>query len=239
MNPSETPSSEAPPPESSIPEIDGIAADSYRLIPSRFPPIGLFDTVTAADDLEAVMELEGWTNDRLVAHRLARLPREEWVYGRPNSSIVMAAFLHAAPRGMRFNGPHLGAWYAALSERTAIAEVSHHLRREALACGWPEMRGTYRSYGARLTGRYADLRGLAGAWPDLYDPHCYDSAQAFGEAQRPLGRGVIYDSLRHRGGTCVAALRPRAVQAVTQASHFDLIVPVTGAVIARRLAGDA
>jgi hypothetical protein len=51
------------------------------------------------------MELVGWTNDRLVAERIARLPENEWVYGVPNASIVMAAFLHVAPGGMRFNGP--------------------------------------------------------------------------------------------------------------------------------------
>ncbi|MBN9331993.1 RES family NAD+ phosphorylase, partial [Devosia sp.] len=104
---------------------------SFRLIPSQFPPIGLFDTVSRAADLEAVMELAGWTNDRLVAERIKRLPQDEWAFGRPNSSIVMAAFLHAAPGGGRFSGPDLGAWYAAVSVETGLAEVAHHLRREA------------------------------------------------------------------------------------------------------------
>src|SRR5690606_3789354 len=104
-----------------------------RLIPSRFPPIGLFDTVATAGDLAAVMELAGWTNDRLVAERIERLPRHEWVYGRANASVVMAAFLHVAPGGMRFNAPELGGWYAAADIRTAAAEVGHHLRREAIA----------------------------------------------------------------------------------------------------------
>jgi hypothetical protein len=52
---------------------------SHRLIPSQFPPIGLFDTVATASDLEAVMDLAGWTNDRLVAERIGRLPEHEWV----------------------------------------------------------------------------------------------------------------------------------------------------------------
>jgi len=46
-----------------------------RLIPSQFPPIGLFDTVATTADLSAVMELVGWTNDRLVAERIGRLPQ--------------------------------------------------------------------------------------------------------------------------------------------------------------------
>ncbi|MGO8609170.1 RES domain-containing protein, partial [Rhizobium johnstonii] len=86
---------------------------SYRLLPSQFPPIGLFETVTRAADLQAVMELVGWTNDRLVADRIQRLPEDQWVYCVANASIVMAAFLHVAPGGMRFNVPDLGAWYAA------------------------------------------------------------------------------------------------------------------------------
>jgi hypothetical protein len=36
-----------------------------RLIPSRYPTVGLLDRVAAHDDLEALFELEGWTNDRI------------------------------------------------------------------------------------------------------------------------------------------------------------------------------
>jgi hypothetical protein len=119
---------------------------AYRLIPSQFPPIGLFDTVATAADLAIVMELVGWTDDRLVADRLARLPQVEWVFGVSNASIVMAAFLHVAPGGMRFNGPDLGAWYASDELRTAAAEVGHHLRRETVARAKASMTRTYRAY---------------------------------------------------------------------------------------------
>ena len=56
-----------------------ITDPTFRLILSRFPPIAVFETVSTADDLAAVMELEGWTNDRLVQERLERLERNEWV----------------------------------------------------------------------------------------------------------------------------------------------------------------
>ena len=75
---------------------------AHRLIPSRFPPTNAFETVTDAADARAVMELEGWTNDRLVAERLNRLAEDDWVFGRANASVVMAAFLHTAPGGLRF-----------------------------------------------------------------------------------------------------------------------------------------
>lgn len=197
---------------------------SHRLIPSQFPPIGLFDTVATTADAEVVMELAGWTNDRLVRQRLARLPQDEWVFGRANSSIVMAAFLHAAPSGSRFSGPDLGAWYAAASLATAVAEVGHHLRREALARGLGRTKRTFRSYTARLDGSYRDIRGSE---PELHASDSYAAGQAFGEGLRATGEdGVLYDSVRHRGGSNVYAYRPTKVLDVVQAEHLEVTVSV-------------
>jgi RES domain len=202
---------------------------THRLIASRFPPIGLFDTVATAADLAAVMELAGWTNDRLVAARIARLPRSEWVYGRPNASIVMASFLHTPPSGARFNGPDLGAWYAAAALLTAAAEVGHHMRREAVARTVPELRRTFRAYSATLAGDYEDIRGLQQSRPDLYASDSYAAGQVFGETLRDAGgAGIVFDSVRHQGGTNVAAFRPSNVLDVLQTEHFDIGVTATG-----------
>ncbi|TAX47447.1 RES domain-containing protein (plasmid) [Rhizobium leguminosarum] len=201
---------------------------SYRLIPSQFPPIGLFETVTRAADLQAVMELVGWTNDRLVADRIQRLPEDQWVYGIPNASIVMAAFLHVAPGGMRFNGPDLGAWYAADDLRTAAAEVGHHLRREAVARGVVTMARTYRSYAATLFGDYLDIRGEQTLRPDVYDGTSYAASQVLGEEVRSSGgAGILYDSVRLRGGVAIVAHRPRNIWGVRQADHFEITVSAT------------
>jgi RES domain-containing protein len=198
---------------------------THRLIPSRFPPIGLFDTVATAADAAAVMELAGWTNDRLVEQRLRRLPEAEWVFGRPNASVVMASFLHAAPAGGRFNGPELGAWYASAALRTAAFEVAHHLRREAVATGLPALERDYRAYTADLAGAYLDLRGQQAARAELYDPASHAASQAFGEVQRAAGGdGILYDSLRHAGGVNLVCYRPRRVLKVTQADHWRLRV---------------
>lgn len=211
---------------------------AYRLIPSRFPPIGLFDTVATAADLNAVMELVGWTNDRLVTHRIARLPQSEWVYGRPNASIVMASFLHVSPMGMRFNGPELGAWYAAARIETAIIEVAHHLRREAVDRSSARVERTYRAYTCALAGSYLDISGEQTARPELYASASYAASQSFGEAVRASGgHGIIYDSLRHAGGVNVVGYRPANVLDVTQADHLEVAVEASSKRIeARRLA---
>ncbi|HMN72738.1 MAG TPA: RES family NAD+ phosphorylase [Rhodoblastus sp.] len=205
---------------------------AYRLIPSQFPPIGLFDTVATAADLAAVMDLVGWTNDRLVAERIARLPQSEWVYGTPNASIVMAAFLHAAPGGMRFNGPDLGAWYASDDIRTAAAEVGHHLRREAVARSVATMSRTYRAYTATLAGDYLDIRGRQAEYPDIYAGESYDASQGFGEGVRSSGgAGILYTSLRRRSGVKVVAFRPRHIGDILQEDHFEIAVSAAGRTI--------
>lgn len=200
---------------------------AHRLIPSRFPPIGLFDTVATAADALAVMELAGWTNDRLLEERLRRLPEAEWVYGRPNASVVMAAFLHPAPAGSRFNGPDLGAWYAAAALPTAAFEVAHHLRREAAATGAAALSRDYRAYAAQLDGAFLDIRGERATRAALYDPASHAAGQAFGEALRTAGGfGIVYDSLRHSGGVNTVAYRPRSILDVTQADHWRITVEV-------------
>lgn len=206
---------------------------SYRLIPSRFPPIGLFDTVATAADAQAVMELAGWTNDRLVTDRLHRLPQYQWVYGRTNSSVVMASFLHVAPGGMRFNGPDLGAWYASKEIETAAAEVGHHLRREAIARNVPSMSRVYRTYSANILGKdYHDIRAMQVAQADLYRTDSYAAGQKFGEEVRAAGSsGIIFDSIRRRMGTNMVAFTPPNITDVMQTEHFEIGVEAKGRAI--------
>src|SRR5262245_23229248 len=87
---------------------------THRLIPSRYPATGILDTIAAPGDLAAIIELEGWTNDRLQAELglLPLIPESEWVVG-PSATVIMAAFFHPAHDGSRFTDHRLGAWYAA------------------------------------------------------------------------------------------------------------------------------
>ena len=213
-----------------------VEGPTYRLVPSRYPPISAFESVASAEDLEAVMELEGWTNDRLVPERLARLNKSEWVYGVSNASVIMASFLHGGPNGLRFTSTDLNGWYASLARRTAIAEVAHHLRREAVNMRVPSLTLHYRTYAAKLAGTYEDIRDMASTRPELYKADDYTASQAFGEALRASGSdGIVYDSVRHVGGTNVVALRPKNVREVVMGTHYEITAPVSGKVIARTL----
>ena len=203
---------------------------THRLIPSRFPPINTFETVSRPEDLERVLELEGWTNDRLVASRLKRLLASEWVYGRTNASVVMAAFLHGSPQGTRFAGPELGAWYAASAMATAVLDIANGIRREIALSALQQKTEDLREYTARLAGKYVDIRGDR---PDLHDPDpaSYPVTQAFGRHVRSGPHaGIVYDSVRHPGGTNWVAYRPGCILDVLQGRHLRMLVPTSGKV---------
>jgi hypothetical protein len=144
----------------------------------------------------------------------------------------MAAFLHVAPGGMRFNGPDLGAWYAAGDIQTTAAEVGHHLRRETVARSVATMSRTYRAYAATLSGDYLDIRGQQVMRPQVYASDRYDASQKLGEEVRASGgAGLLFDSLRRRSGVNVVAYRPRNITDIVQTDHFEITVMATSRTI--------
>lgn len=214
-------------------------AETTRLVPSQFPPIPAFDRVSTPADLAAVLELEGWTNDRLAGVRLQQLPRSSWVHGRPNSSVIMAAFLHGSPGGLRFSGPELGAWYASTELETAVLEVANGLRKEISLSAISRKTETYRQYKARLDGRFVDIFGVH---PEFHDPDdaSYPASQAFGRHVRDHGAdvdciGIRYESVRRPGHENWVCFLPAAVKDVVQADHFEIDVPLRGKVVVRHL----
>lgn len=198
-------------------------ADTHRLIPCRYPPVGVFDDVASADDLAVILELEGWTNDRLTAEygALHLLPKNEWLTGVPNATVVMAAFCHPHPDGGRFNESSLGAWYAARDLDTAIAETVFHRTKELDEIGLYETYVHMRQYLADFDCDLHDVRPSP-TFDACHDPNSYVAGQTLGRTLRAAGaNGVIYRSVRYAGGECVACYRPKLVANVRQGTHFE------------------
>lgn len=195
-----------------------------RLIPSRYPSVGLFDAVSSPDDLDAILELEAWTNDRISAQLgiLHCVPREEWLTGQPMASVVMAAFCHPRPGGARFSTSTRGAWYAARTLETALAESVHHRTRELAEVGHFDTRVQMRLYHADLAAAFHDLRGQRRRYAACYDPDSYAASQRLGRELLDDGsNGIVYESVRHAGGESVACFRPRLVTKVRVVAHYE------------------
>jgi hypothetical protein len=195
-----------------------------RLIPSRYPTAGLLDRVASPDDLQALFELEGWTNDRISGELglLHNIPRDEWVTGRAMASVVMAAFCHPPPGGSRFASEDRGAWYAARAMSTAILESVFRRTEELREVGAFETRVQMRAYLADFRGRFHDVRPRRQAWGALYDPDDYSGSQAFGRRLLESGsNGIVYRSVRDPEGECIACFRPALVRNVRPGGHYE------------------
>ena len=178
--------------------------------------------LVAAEELDALSEIEGATSARLRAQEIGaeRLDRRELVFGIPHATFINAAFSYWLPRGRnRFNGPGRGAWYAAIEFETCLAEVSFHMERELAYVG--DFRATveYAELYASFVGDFVDVRGLHPT-PEFLDPDPekgYPAGNQFADGVRAAGHyGIVYPSVRKKGGVCVAALVPHAVQSVAQ-----------------------
>jgi hypothetical protein len=193
----------------------------YRIIPSRFPPLELFETLADPHDLEILYAIEGLSNDRLRAEAgdLYRMPREDWVTG-PNATVVMAAFTHTGHSTRFSDGTH-GVYYAALDEDTAIAETVFHTARFLRETAESAIEVERRCYVGKVLQPLDDLRGRA--YAKLRDPDLatYPVCQAFAAERRAAGSwGLSYPSARRKGGECIAAFRTRAISLPIQGKHF-------------------
>lgn len=194
----------------------------YRLIPSKYPPIDLFEDCVDPDLLDALYEVEALTNPRLrvaAGFSLGAIRREDRVTG-PGSSVVMAAFAYAY-RG-RFSDGDFGAYYAADSIKTALEEVKHARARFMRATNEAPGEIDMRVYVGEICKPLRDVRPTRFA--ALLDPDDWHAGQAFARAAFASDEwGIVYPSVRHPGGQCIAALRPPAVSIPRQGPHFGLL----------------
>ncbi|HUD27761.1 MAG TPA: RES family NAD+ phosphorylase [Novosphingobium sp.] len=193
----------------------------YRIVPSRFPPISVFDAVADPADLDAVFALEAMTNDRLrdEAGDLALVAPEDRVSG-PGSTPIMAAFTHLNPHGDRFTDGTFGVFYAASTVETALAETTFHRARFMSWTREPAQELDMRVYAVDLDARLHDVRTMRDALPAIYDPDLYTASQALAVALRAEhSDGIVYHSVRHEDGECVAVFRPRLLSNCRQERH--------------------
>lgn len=200
--------------------------DTHRLVLSRHLPQADSVLVGISDDdahLQAIFELDAATNDRMLAGQrlLPGIGLEELVFGVPHAAIVNAAFCHPHPLGSRFNGPRRGAWYAAFALETSQAEVGFHKTVQLAEIGRFEDTVTYDDYMADFSASFHDLRPALSRMRVYLDPDTYVESQALAEALLDAeSLGVIYPSVRHAGGTCVACFRPALVANVRRGKTY-------------------
>lgn len=191
---------------------------THRLIPYRYSDRGrpILNLLAEDDDdlLSDLTELEGATNDRLLGEsgRLPGITALELVSGFRLAHIVNAAFTHANPLGGRFNRAGRGAWYAAFEIETAQKEVAFHRASDLKEIGWNEEEvSPYIDYLADFRHEFHDIRD-DDDFTECLDPKSYDTSQTLGQQLLMSGSaGIVYPSVRDKGGACIACFRPPLV----------------------------
>ncbi len=199
--------------------------NSMRIIPSRFPPITLFERVADPRDLEAIYAVEAMTNARLrdQVGDLSRVPPDERVSGA-GASWIMAPFTRPTIPGGRYSTRDFGAYYAARRLSTAIAETKYHRENFLRATNEAPLELDMRVLQAEVGATLFDVRDLRAECPELYGSEDYRAPQALASRLREGGGwGIAYGSVREAGGECVAIWRPRALSRCKPAQHLCYI----------------
>lgn len=191
----------------------------YRIIPSKFPPINFFEDLVDPDEMETVFEIENLTNERLreLIGDIFLVSHQDRVSG-PGSSVVMASFTHIH-RPSRFTDGSYGVYYAAFSLETSIRETVYH--RELFMRATEQDAGeiTMRVYEGSVRQPLHDIRTVQ--YKNLHDPQDYSASQLFGrKLKESESWGIIYNSVRHNKGTCIAVFRPPAISIPRQTKHL-------------------
>lgn len=192
----------------------------FRLIPSRYPTIKIFEDILHADELEAAYALESLTNDRLREEvgDISIVPLEDRVVGH-GASAIMAAFTHVGVES-RFSDGSYGVFYAGVGFEPALEEAKQSQARFLAATNQPPVEITMRCYKATVAEELLDVR--AAKFNFLHDPNKWGDSQAFGKEKRAEGEyGLLYRSVRYSGGECVAIFKPTGVlPPALQCAHY-------------------
>jgi RES domain len=198
-----------------------------RLLQSRFSPADsagapLSRLANNASALAEISEVEKKADPLVQAENdlLPGISPHELVANVPFSRVINAAFTHTSEGGSRFNNKDRGTWYAAKSITTSQAEVIFHATARLAAMGEFNDDASYDEYLADFAGDYHDLR-ISPGFESVLAPDSYVQSQILAEALLAHGSlGVVYPSVRHAGGVCIACFRPSLVTHVRKGRTF-------------------
>lgn len=206
------------------PQVEFKGENAWRVIPSRYPTIDLYEDVASADELEAVWAIEAITNERLKeqAGELSRVPKEDWLVGLHGGSYVMAAFTHLNPEGARFTTGDFGGYYCAPQLDTAIKETVYHQERFFGYTREPAQKVQMRVLFTTFDAILSDITGEPFLSSPLYHATDYSQSKAFAQTQKAKNvDGIYYRSVRHTAHGCYVLYRPCLVTNVHQAQHLE------------------
>lgn len=189
--------------------------DFYRLIPSRFPPVSVYEGLVANDRLPSLAEVENKTNPRLQSTNriLATYPDAA---GPRLQNWNLAPFKYLNPEGSRFFEPSRPALEMADDRQTALAMAVARRQTFLARTKEPPIGLDMRMLKTPVRGRFLDFRG-----------HPLDLARKdrwrLGAAVPQEIDGIVFHPPERPSAVCVAVLRGDALGHTIQTVHYRFV----------------
>lgn len=199
---------------------------SYRLIPSHFPPLDIFEDVACDEEFSALFAIQALTNPRIQNDigNLALIEPEQRIYGVQGAGYIMACFTHLNPDGSRFSNGDFGVFYASKSLLTAVEETKYHRERFYRYTNEPAQSFDMRSLTAYFNAELLDLYSDTSHDNPIYHPENYNAGQLIGaQIKRENKDGIVYRSVRHNKGLNYALFKPKLIHACKQSMHLTYV----------------
>lgn len=191
------------------------AMDGYRLIPSRFPPVSVYEGLVANDRIEALTNVEALTNPRLRSEaRLTAAADPASPHRIQNWNL--APFAYGNPEGSTFFGEERPCLELASDPQTALAIAV--ARRERFL-GRTDEAPTgldMRLLKTAIEGRFWDLRSL-GAELDR------DTRLEYGAKLPEDADGILFHPPQRPYGTCAVVLNGDRLGRTLQTTHYRFV----------------
>lgn len=182
----------------------------YRLIPSRFPPVQLYELIAPQGDWEALKRIETLTNPRLQAAQSVILPEDQ---GKIDQNWLIAPFAYPDPEPSQFGDGTFG--YSIVAESLHSALLTAIQRRETFLKRTSEAptRVVMRVIKVPLKARLVDLSHFNPGDPELLFQ--------IKEHRAAKSHGALVKGPRGKDDRLAIVLRPTAfVPPAVQAEHY-------------------
>ena len=194
--------------------------EAFRLIPSRFPPVNVYEGLITNEQQDEIVAVENLTNPRLRSlGRLQQTAQSDAGLDPRLQNWNLAPFAYGNPDGSTFFGEDRPCLEVAFEQQTALA-ISVAKRQSFMeATREPPIGLDMRMLCTPVSGTFWDLRNMPGLLAELDMKQRYELG-----ANMPEGaQGMLYHPLERPAGTCLAIVTGDVLQRSQQTVHFRYV----------------
>lgn len=194
--------------------------EAFRLIPSRFPPVNVYEGLIANDRRDEIIAVENLTNPRLRSlGRIAQTMQGDAAADPRLQNWNLAPFAYENPDGSTFFDDTRPCLEVACERQTALA-VSVVKRQSFMEASQEAPIGVdMRMLCTPVSGTFWDLRDVSGL------PAGLDMRQRreLGNKMPDDAQGILYRPAERPAGTCLAIVTGDVLQRSQQTVHFRYV----------------